>query len=201
MREFPVEELASVIWRLHRVGVAEAALHRHGLSRTLEPFKDTLKHALAYTGTPDHRASISTALTTTMEERDEKLSETRKHRDKIKKAVVFAESGKYETALEVLPQDIFELWNDTLDEYDAEEDGYSPTSDSLVKWLNIEVLRWLQSSENTLLLHYDIRNQAFGKNLDPAKLNELGKWVSHLDRKLERTLSMLIKLKELRPEA
>lgn len=85
MREFPVEELASVIWRLHRVGVAEAALHRHGLSRTLEPFKDTLKHALAYTGTPDRRASISTALTTTMEERDEELSETRKHRVKIKK--------------------------------------------------------------------------------------------------------------------
>ena len=85
MREFPAEELASVIWRLHRVGVAEAPLHRHGLSRTLEPFMDTLKHALAYTGTPDHRASISTALTTTMEERDEKLSETRKHRVKIKK--------------------------------------------------------------------------------------------------------------------
>ena len=102
----------------------------------------------------------------------------------------------------MLPQDIFELWNDTLDEYDAEEeDGYFPTSDSLVKWLNIEILRWLQSSENTLLLHHDIRNQAFGESLDPAKLNELGKWESLLDRKLERTLSMLIKLKELRPEA
>ena len=141
-------------------------------------------------------------MTTTTEERDEELSETRKHRVKIKTAVVFAESGKYETALEVLPQDIFELWNDTLDENDAEEeDGYFPTSDSLVKWLNIEILRWLQSSENTLMLHHDIRNQAFGESLDPVKLNELGKWESHLDRKLERTLSMLIKLKELRPAA
>jgi len=58
-----------------------------------------------------------------------------------------------------------------------------------------------QTQQNTLLLHHDIRNQAFGESLDPAKLNELGKWESLLDRKLERTLSMLIKLKELRPEA
>ena len=197
-----VEELAGIIWRLQRVGVAEAALHRHGLSRTLEPFKDTLKHALAYSGTPDRQASISTALSTTNEERDEEISDTRKHRAMIETAVDLAENRKYETAIKALPQDTIELWNETLDEYDAEEDdGYRPTSDCLVEWLNIEILPWLQSTENILMLHHDIRNQAFGESLDPVKFNELGKWEAHLDRKLERTLAMLTKLKELRTAA
>lgn len=197
-----VEELASIIWRLQRVGVAEAALHRHGLSKTLEPFKDTLKHAFAYAGGSDREASISTALTTTTEERDAELSETRKLRAKIEKGMGFAEDGNYETALKALPPFIIEWWDETLEESeDEEDDGYQPTSDSLVEWLKIDVLPWLQSSENALVLHHDIRNQAFGESLDPVKFNELGKWEAHLDRKLERTLAMLVKLKELRPAA
>ncbi len=197
-----VEELAGIIWRLHRVGVAEAALHRHGLSKTLEPFKDTLKHAFAYAGGSSREASISTALTTTTEERDEELAETRKMRGKIEKGMGFAEDGKYETALKAFPPFISEWWNETLEESeDEEDDGYKPTSDSLVEWLRIDVMPWLQGSENALVLHHDIRNQAFGESLDPVKFNELGKWEAHLDRKLERTLTMLVRLKELRSAA
>ncbi len=68
-----VEELASIIWRLQRVGVAEAALHRHGLSKAHEPYKNTLKHAFAYAGGSAREASISSALTTTTKEREEEL--------------------------------------------------------------------------------------------------------------------------------
>ena len=197
-----VEELASIIWRLQRVGVAEAALHRHGLSKTLEPFKDTLKHAFAYAGGSSREASISSALTTTTKERDEELSDTRKQRTKIEKALGFAEDGSYETALKALPPFIVEWWNETLEECeDEEDDDYQATAGSLVEWLRIDVLQWLQNSENALVLHHDIRNQAFGESLDPVKFNELGKWEAHLDRKLERTLAMLVKLRELRPAA
>jgi len=43
-----------------------------------------------------------------------------------------------------------------------------------------------------------IREQAFGDALDPKKLEGLGRYEVHLDRKLERMLSMLLRLKDLR---
>jgi hypothetical protein len=43
-----------------------------------------------------------------------------------------------------------------------------------------------------------IREQAFGEAFDPHQLERLGRYEVHLDRKLERTLAMLLKLKELR---
>ena len=45
-----------------------------------------------------------------------------------------------------------------------------------------------------------IRDQAFGEAFDPDKLERLGRYEVHLDRKLERMLSMLIRLKELRQD-
>jgi hypothetical protein len=46
-----------------------------------------------------------------------------------------------------------------------------------------------------------IREQAFGESLDPDKVERLGRYELHLDRKLERTLSMLLRLKDLRQGA
>ena len=40
--------------------------------------------------------------------------------------------------------------------------------------------------------------QAFGELLDPDMLERLGRYEVHLDRKLERTLTMLLLLKDLR---
>ena len=43
-----------------------------------------------------------------------------------------------------------------------------------------------------------IRAQAFGEAVDPARLERLARYEVHLDRKLERMLAMLVKLRELR---
>jgi hypothetical protein len=43
-----------------------------------------------------------------------------------------------------------------------------------------------------------IREQAFGEAPDPDKLERLGRYEVHLDRKLERMLTMLLRLKDLR---
>lgn len=42
------------------------------------------------------------------------------------------------------------------------------------------------------------REQAFGEALDPDKLERLGRYEVHLDRKLERMIAMLLRLKDLR---
>jgi hypothetical protein len=46
-----------------------------------------------------------------------------------------------------------------------------------------------------------IREQEFGEALNPDKLERLGRYEVHLDRKLERMLSMLLRLKDLRQRA
>ena len=43
-----------------------------------------------------------------------------------------------------------------------------------------------------------VASQAHGEAFDPVRLATLGRYESHLDRKLEKTLAMLLKLKELR---
>jgi hypothetical protein len=43
-----------------------------------------------------------------------------------------------------------------------------------------------------------IREQALGEALDPDKLERLGRYEVHLDRKLERVLALLLRLKDLR---
>ncbi len=43
-----------------------------------------------------------------------------------------------------------------------------------------------------------IKAQALGEGMQVYRLEKLARYETHLDRKLERTLAMLVKLKELR---
>ena len=43
-----------------------------------------------------------------------------------------------------------------------------------------------------------VRAQAFAEAFNPYKLDRLARYETHLDRKLERTLAMLLKLQDLR---
>jgi hypothetical protein len=46
--------------------------------------------------------------------------------------------------------------------------------------------------------HDAIKAQALGEGLQVYRLEKLNRYETHLDRKFERTLAMLLKLKELR---
>ncbi len=61
-----------------------------------------------------------------------------------------------------------------------------------------EVLPWFEKRKKELANRPLIREQAFGEALDPDKLERLGRYEVHLDRKLERMLAMLLRLKDLR---
>ena len=45
-----------------------------------------------------------------------------------------------------------------------------------------------------------VREQALGESIDADKLERLGRYEVHLDRKLERMLAMLFRLKDLRQQ-
>ena len=60
---------------------------------------------------------------------------------------------------------------------------------------------WFESRKEELTNRPLIRDQAFGEALDPDKLERLGRYEVHLDRKLERMLAMVIRLKDLRQDS
>jgi hypothetical protein len=108
----------------------------------------------------------------------------------------------YETALAALPEDTQQWWADVLarDSDEMEEGEESPTADAegLRHFLEGEVLPWFDNRNKELENRPLIREQAFGEALDPDKLERLGRYEAHLDRKLERMLTMLLRLKDLR---
>jgi len=93
-------------------------------------------------------------------------------------------------------------WADVLTrDPDELEDGEEPATadaDGLRRFLEDEVLPWFETRRKELAHRPLIRDQAFGEALDPHNLERLGRYEVHLERKLERTLAMLFRLKELR---
>ena len=111
----------------------------------------------------------------------------------------------YEAALAALRADTRQWWEEMLarDEDELDEDEQPATADAggLCRFLETEVLPWFENRKKELAHRPLIREQAFGEAFDPAKLEQLGRYEVHLDRKLERTLSMLFRLQDLRRTA
>ena len=108
----------------------------------------------------------------------------------------------YEAALAALREDTQAWWADMLardlDELDEDEKPATADAEGLSRFLEAEVLPWFENRKKELSNRPLIREQAFGEALDPDKLERLGRYEVHLDRKLERMLAMLLRLKDLR---
>ena len=102
----------------------------------------------------------------------------------------------------MLREDTQEWWSDRLarepEELDEGEEPATPDREGLRLFIEGEVLPWFVNRKKELANRPLIREQAFGESLDVHKLERLGRYEVHLDRKLERMLSMLLRLKEMR---
>ena len=111
----------------------------------------------------------------------------------------------YEAALAALREDTQAWWTDMLtrnpDELDEGEASAIADTEGLRHFLEGEVLPWFETRRKELASRPLIRKQAFGEALDAGKLEQLGRYEVHLDRKLERMLAMLLRLKDLRQGA
>ena len=108
----------------------------------------------------------------------------------------------YEAALAALREDTQAWWSQMLrrDQDELEEGEEPATADEagLRRFLEGSVLPWFETRRKELANRPLICEQAFGEALDPDKLERLGRYEVHLDRKLERMLAMLLRLKDLR---
>jgi hypothetical protein len=203
--EHLVEEIAGVLWRKGRLRLAEAAAHRRGLEGTLASYRETVKVALVHLDATGQSERVIDAIRTTVADTDEDIAETETDEAMTRLALDLLGSKRndaYEAALAALREDTQAWWADTLaGEPDELGEGKEPATadvEGLRRFLEGEVLPWFENRKKELANRPLIREQAFGEALDPDKLERLGRYEVHLDRKLERMLTMLLRLKDLR---
>jgi hypothetical protein len=203
--EHLVEELAGILWRKRRLRLAEAAAYRRGLDGTLAPYRETVKVALAHLDTTDQIEQVVDAIRATATDTEDEIAETAEDEAMTRRALDLLGSRRndaYEAALTALRGDTQAWWAEVLarEPDEREEDETPATADAkgLSRFLEDEVLPWFETRKKELANRPLIREQAFGEALDPDKLERLGRYEVHLDRKLERMLAMLLRLKDLR---
>ncbi len=206
--EHLVEELAGILWRKRRLRLAEAAAHRHGLEATLAPWRNTVKAALVHLDAIGQCEGVVDAIRATQADTEEDIADLDEDEAMTRRALDLLGSGRndaYEAALAALREDTRQWWEDQLtggpEALDEDREPYTADTAGLRGFLEGEILPRLATRRKELSNRPLIREQAFGEALDPAKLEQLGRYEVHLDRKLERMLSMLLRLKELRRTA
>jgi hypothetical protein len=161
--------------------------------------------ALVLTGTPASTVDVAFTLTGTADEIRAGLAELIDDEALSKRALDRLEAGAadaYDAALAILHPSTRAAWVEQLawqpGDYDEGE-----TPDPRPPRISCAISPGLSSrgpSERRCELDAapKVRLQALGESLDPDKLERLGRYEVHLDRKFERTLATLLRLQELR---
>ena len=202
-----VEEVAGILWRKRRLRLAEAAAFRCGLEDTLRSYRDTAKVALAHLHPSGDPEAVADAVRATTADTEEDVADVAADEAMTHRALALLSSLRndaYEAALAALREDTRGWWADMLarelDELGNGEEPATADVEGLRAFLKAEVLPWFETRRAVLANRPLIREQAFGEALDVHKLEHLGRYEVHLDRKLERMLAMLLRLKDLRRE-
>ncbi len=110
-----------------------------------------------------------------------------------------AKDDAYESALGALSAGTREWRLETLDEWAEEPElEYEASIESLTGWLAGEAITYFRKWDVELANREMIREHALGEALTANAFEGLARYEVHLDRKLERTLAMLIRLRDLR---
>ena len=99
----------------------------------------------------------------------------------------------YDKALRALSPDSRDWWDGYV-----EEEEYTANAEGLASFITKHLSPLCHQQEKESRHHDAIVNQTIGEGLQAYKLEKLSRYETHLDRKFERTLAMLIKLKDLR---
>jgi hypothetical protein len=203
--EHLVEELAGIVWRKRRLRLAEAAIYRERLradvASSFEPRQIAGAALLPVIGNHKVEADISQALTATREDTARDLRDVKRDEAMSRKALnilVAGEPGAYARAVAALREDTKSHWLECLEESSDDDPGFQPTAEALETWIRRNWADWYERPIAGLEHRDVIREQAIGSAYAPQRLEATARYEVHLDRKLERTLALLIRLRELR---
>lgn len=135
-------------------------------------------------------------LTATPEEITEQQREAEIDLAATRKAASILRRGgekAYGKARRALLADSRDCWDDHV-----EENNYPATAEGLAHYIRETLEPICYSMEFEARSQPAIKAQTLGEGLQAHKLEKLNRYETHLDRKFERTLAMLLKMKELR---
>lgn len=200
-----VEELAGVLWRKRRLRMAETASHRGALYDRISSMSVSARGALAHIRTRHEPEPVEHAVKASDADTAAELADIDEDETLTRRALELLANGRkdaYKAALAALRKDTRGWWLEQLDadpeELDEDEHAFSPTAADLQHFLEDEVLPIFSKRREQLHHRPLIREQVLAEALPLFRLEKLSRYEVFLDRKLERTLAMLIKLKDLR---
>jgi hypothetical protein len=178
------------------------------LENELEPYRETVKAALVHLDASKPIEQVIDAIRATPTDTEEDLRDMEEDEAKTRHALDLLGSRRndnYEAALAELREDTQQWWAYLLarrpDELEENEQPFTRDAEGLRRFVEEKVMPWFDMRRKELTNRPLIRDQAFGDSLNPEKLERLGRYEVHLDRKFERMLAMLLRLKDLRDEA
>jgi hypothetical protein len=189
--EHLVEEMAGILWRKRRLRLAESAAFHRGLKTAISSDQQPIKAALAHLDTAE--------ITAEMEDLNERATIAARALDLLRKG----KGRAYEKVLETLSDETRRRWEQSTIPRPIElvmfaETVYPADAEGLIDFLQREVMTSYERKRHELEDRPQIREQVIGEALEPEKLEGLARYEIHLDRKLERMLTMLVRLQERR---
>lgn len=193
-----IEELAAIIWRKRRVLLAEGATINRGLKSLVGsdvnspiPAAAPFERGLSSKGT-----DLQDLMTATPEDMAERQRDAEIDLAATRKAaaiLLWGRANAYEKARRALTQDSRDWWDQHV-----EEEEYTATADGLAEFIRELLEPICIRTEKEARFQPSIKAQTLGEGLQANRLVALNRYETHLDRKFERTLAMLLKLKDLR---
>ncbi|MFZ1538914.1 MAG: hypothetical protein WAT23_16215 [Chromatiaceae bacterium] len=192
-----IEELAAIIWRKRRVLLAEGAAINRGLRSVTQSQHDSPIPAAApfERGLSKDDCDLPDLLTASPEE----IAERRRHAEldltATRKAMaILRKSGHqaYAKARRALLQESRDWWDEHV-----EEEEYQANAQGLEQFIREKLEPICIRMEQEARLTPAIQVQTLGEGLQVHRLEKLNRYETHLDRKFERTLAMILKLKQL----
>lgn len=194
-----IEELATIIWRKRRVLLAEGAKINEGLKSAVNSAASVIKSAAPFqrgmgADNPDLREFMEgTPEEIAERQRDAALDLAATH----KAAAILRKGGSnaYTKARRALSQESRAWWDEHV-----EEESSLATAEGLSEFIrdSLEPICYQMAKEAEFTPA--IKAQTLGEGLRAHLLEKLNRYETHLDRKFERTLAMLLKLKDMRSD-
>jgi len=198
-----VEELAGIIWRKMRLKYAEMTTIQSSLNHHIERDSSfnhnySAQDALLATSYKVKSFDIRQAVTCTDIETHEALSQTKEKLDGcIAAEQILEETESYENGLAALHEEDQNNWQEDWDN-DDENDISSATAEGLLSWIE-DARKHYEAIVYELENRPKVKQQILGKSfLSDKELNKYARYENHLDKKFEKHLAMLLKLKDLR---
>lgn len=199
-----VEDLAGIMWRKRRVLQAEGATLNRGLlgvaggrhDRDFDAPNPVMAAVPFARGLSKQGTDLRDLMDMSPEDIAESQRDTQHDLTATEKAEAILRRGgnhAFEKALRALLPDSRDWWQQYVD-----EEEYPATAEGLAEFIREHLMPLCIEMERLARHHDAIKTQAIGEGLQVQRLEKLTRYETHLDRKFERTLAMLVKLKELR---